>query len=176
VNRVALVTGGARPTGLGRAIAAKLAADGCDILLHDRGAIEGDIAPAHGVGIVDELTDTALAIQRETGRRVNTVSGDLLDAGAIPDIVAAADRHYGRLDILVNNAGIGYLFGPLTDAIPSHLDAVLGVNLLAPMLLSGRSHRQHRKSGGKVRLCLRLGLHSVETRTYRLYSVRCARA
>lgn len=152
MNRVALVTGGARPTGLGRAIAAKLAADGCDILLHDRGAIEGDIAPAHGVGIVDELADTALAIQRETGRRVNTVSGDLLDAGAIPDIVAAADRHYGRLDILVNNAGIGYLFGPLTDAIPSHLDAVLGVNLLAPMLLSGHAAKLMIRggSGGRI--------------------------
>ena len=152
MTRVALVTGAAREKGLGKAIAARLAADGCDILLHDRGAVDGDIAPAHGVGVADELASTARTIRKKTGRRVETVTGDLLDADAISDIVAAADRHFGRLDILVNNAGVGYLFGPLTETDPAHLDAVLGVNLRAPMLLSGHAAKLMIRggSGGRI--------------------------
>lgn len=139
MTRVALITGAARPMGLGQAIAARLAADGCDILLHDRGATQGDIAPAHGVGVLNDLETTATAIQNASGQRVETVTGDLLDADAIAAIVATADAKFGRLDILVNNAGVGYLFGPLTETDPAHLDAVLGVNLRAPMLLTGQA-------------------------------------
>lgn len=139
MTRVALITGAARPMGLGQAIAARLAADGCDILLHDRGATQGDIAPAHGVGVLDDLETTATAIRNASGQRVETVTGDLLDADAIASIVATADAKFGRLDILVNNAGVGYLFGPLKETDPAHLDAVLGVNLRAPMLLTGQA-------------------------------------
>lgn len=137
MTRVALITGAARPRGLGQAIAARLAADGCDIMLHDRGAVAGDIAPAHGIGLASDLEATAQAIREASGRRVETVTGDLLDPDAIRAIVAATEARFGRLDILVNNAGVGYLFGPLTETDPTHLDAVLGVNLRAPMLLTG---------------------------------------
>ena len=139
MSRVALITGAGRPKGLGQAIAMRLAADGCDILLHDRGSADGDIAPVHGVGLADDLERTAEAIRNTTGQRVETVTGDLLDTETIDAIVSAAETRFGRLDILVNNAGIGFLFGPLTDTQPAHLDAVLGVNLRAPMLLTGKA-------------------------------------
>ena len=139
MNKVALITGAARRKGLGQAIAARLASDSYDILLHDRGATEGDIAPAHGVGVNQDLDTTAQEIRDATGQRVETVTGDLLDDTAITNIVAAADAYFGRLDILVNNAGVGYLFGLLTETDPAHLDAVLGVNLRAPMLLTGQA-------------------------------------
>jgi meso-butanediol dehydrogenase/(S,S)-butanediol dehydrogenase/diacetyl reductase len=139
MTRVALVTGASRPKGLGQAIATRLAADGCDILLHDRGALDGDIAPAHGVGVAQDLEATAQMIRDATGQRIETVAGNLLDSEAIRDIISAADDRFGRLDVLVNNAGVGYLFGPLTETDPVHLDAVLGVNLRAPMLLTGQA-------------------------------------
>jgi len=139
MNKVALITGAGRRKGLGQAIAARLASDSYDILLHDRGTTEGDIAPAHGVGVNEDLDTTAQEIRAATGQRVETVTGDLLDDTAIANIVAAADAHFGRLDILVNNAGVGYLFGSLTETDPAHLDAVLGVNLRAPMLLTGQA-------------------------------------
>ena len=139
MSRVALITGAGRPKGLGQAIAMRLAADGCDILLHDRGSADGDIAPVHGVGLADDLERTAEAIRNTTGQRVETVTGDLLDTETIDAIVSAAETRFGRLDILVSNAGIGFLFGPLTETQPAHLDAVLGVNLRAPMLLTGRA-------------------------------------
>lgn len=141
MSRVALITGAGRPGGLGQAIALRLAQDGCDILLHDRGAVDGDVAPAHGVGVADQLEATAQEIRAATKAQVRTVTGDLLDAQAIAGIVAAADTCFGRLDILVNNAGIGYLFGPLIEMEPEHLDAVLGVNLRAPMLLTKHAAR-----------------------------------
>jgi meso-butanediol dehydrogenase/(S,S)-butanediol dehydrogenase/diacetyl reductase len=134
-GQVALVTGAGRAGGLGQAIARALAARGASVLLHDRGAAEGALAPAHGVGTADELAATAEAIRAATGARVETVTGDLRDESAIAAIVAAAADRFGRLDILVNNAGIGYLFGALTGQPTEEIDAVLAVNLRAPMLL-----------------------------------------
>lgn len=140
-GKVALVTGAGRPKGLGQAIAHRLAAEGASVLLHDRGAVAGEIAPAHGVGVISDLQATAAAIRKATGAIVETVTGDLLDEAAIEAVVAAADSHFGALDILVNNAGIGYLFGPLVEMEAAHLDAILGVNLRAPVLLTKHAAR-----------------------------------
>jgi meso-butanediol dehydrogenase/(S,S)-butanediol dehydrogenase/diacetyl reductase len=105
-------------------------------VIHDRGAVGDETAPAHGIGDAGELERTAEAIRAETGARVATVTGDLREESGIAAVVAAADSAFGRLDILVNNAGIGYLFGPLTGMQTEHLDAVLEVNLRAPILLT----------------------------------------
>ncbi len=140
-GRVALVTGAGRPKGLGQAIARRLAQDGAAILLHDRGAVDGDLAPAHGVGATEDLESTAESIRAETGARVETVTGDLLDEGAIEQMVGVAVDRLGGLGILVNNAGIGYLFGALAEMDTRHIDAVLGVNLRAPMLLTKHAAR-----------------------------------
>ena len=139
-GQVALITGAGRPKGLGLAIATRLAAAGARIVLHDRGTLGGEIAPAHGVGVTSDL-EAAAAGLRDTGAEVLTVTGDLLDEGAMQAIVQAADDAFGRLDILVNNAGIGYLFGPLVEMQADHLDAVLGVNLRAPVLMTKHAAR-----------------------------------
>jgi NAD(P)-dependent dehydrogenase (short-subunit alcohol dehydrogenase family) len=139
-GQVAVITGAGRPGGLGLAIATRLAADGARIVLHDRGAVAGDIAPAHGVGSTSDLEGAADSL-RAKGAQVVTVTGDLLDEDAMQSIVAAADHAFGRLDILVNNAGIGYLFGPLVEMQATHLDAVLGVNLRAPVLMTKHAAR-----------------------------------
>lgn len=150
-GKVALITGAGRQAGLGQAIAERLAADGAAIMLHDRGAVSGDIAPGHGVGTASDLELVAQALG-EAGADVATVTGDLLDEGSIEAIVSATVRHFGRLDILVNNAGIGYLFGPLVDISAEHLDAVLGVNLRAPVLATKYAARQMiaQGEGGRI--------------------------
>lgn len=139
-GQVALITGAGRPKGLGLAIATRLAAEGARIVLHDRGTTAGEIAPAHGVGLANDL-EAAAAGLRATGAEIVTVTGDLLDESCMQDIVEAADQAFGRLDILVNNAGIGYLFGPLVEMKAEHLDAVLGVNLRAPVLMTKHAAR-----------------------------------
>lgn len=150
-GKVALVTGAGRPRGLGQAIAARLAAEGAAIVLHDRGAVDGAIAPEHGVGVASDLETTAAEIRAASGAQVLTVTGDLLDEAAIAAMVAAAEAEFGRLDILVNNAGIGYLFGPLVEIEAAHLDAVLGVNLRAPALaIKHAAPLMMRGGGGRV--------------------------
>jgi len=132
-GKVALITGSGRPKGLGQGMAKRLAQDGARIVLHDRGRIDGDVAPAHGVGTGDDLAATAEEL-RAGGAEVATVTADLLDPVETEAMVAEAAGAFGRLDILVNNAGIGYLFGPMVETTVDQWDAVLGVNLRAAFL------------------------------------------
>ncbi len=150
-GKVALITGAGRQAGLGQAIAARLAADGASIMLHDRGAVAGDIAPEHGVGTMTDLERVTRDLS-DTGADVSFVTGDLLQESAIEAMVATTVERFGRLDILVNNAGIGYLFGPLVELTAEHLDAVLGVNLRAPALATKHAARRmiEQGDGGRI--------------------------
>jgi meso-butanediol dehydrogenase/(S,S)-butanediol dehydrogenase/diacetyl reductase len=127
-GKVAIVTGAGRPKGLGEAMARRLAAEGCRVVVHDLGRIAGDTAPAHGIGKADELRQVADEI-RAAGGTCSTFQGDMMVEDDVQRLVAHAVATYGRLDIFVNNAGIGYLFGPLTETSQAHWDAVLNVNL-----------------------------------------------
>lgn len=89
MTRVALVTGGAR--GIGRGIGARLAQDGCAVVLAD----------------VDEA---GLAAAREAlGGAVATHAGDVASAAGAQAAVDVALERFGRLDVLVNNAGGGVI-------------------------------------------------------------------
>lgn len=88
-GRRALVTGSA--TGLGRAIAVKLAERGADVIVnYARSATEAE-----------EAADLC----RTSGAQVQVVKADVADPEGCKALAAAA-QHWGRLDILVNNAGI----------------------------------------------------------------------
>jgi meso-butanediol dehydrogenase/(S,S)-butanediol dehydrogenase/diacetyl reductase len=127
-GKVAVITGAGRPKGLGEAMAKRLAAEGCRVVVHDLGRVAGDTAPSHGIGKEDELRQVAADI-RAAGGECTTFQGDMMVEDDVQRLVAHAVDTYGRLDIFVNNAGIGYLFGPLTETTQAHWDAVLDVNL-----------------------------------------------
>ena len=88
-GKVAVVTGGSR--GIGRAIAAELASNGCDCLL----AARTEAA----------LQEARRAIAEASGRRIEIVARDLRSAEGCGDVRSALMASFGRLDILVNNAG-----------------------------------------------------------------------
>jgi 3-oxoacyl-[acyl-carrier protein] reductase len=88
-GKAAIVTGASR--GIGRAIAAALAAEGADVL-----AVARSEAP---------LRELAAAGGRAGQARIVASTADLREPEAIARTVAAAEREFGRLDILVNNAG-----------------------------------------------------------------------
>ena len=127
-GKTAVVTGAGRAGGIGQGVAARLAAEGARVVLHDLGKIGGDTAPAHGVGTSEELEAIAEAI-RETGGDARTFCGDMLVESDVAGLMDFAKDTYGSVDIVINNAGIGYLFGPLVEMTQEKWDAVLGVNL-----------------------------------------------
>lgn len=108
---IALVTGGG--TGLGRAIALRLAADGYDLVLASRSA-------AH-------LGPAAEAL-RARGADVLTHVTDVRDPTAVEALFGEVTRVYGRLDALVNNAA-GNFVAPAETLSPNGWRAVVATVL-----------------------------------------------
>ena len=110
---VALVTGAT--SGIGRATAAKLAADGFDVIVHGRDE-------ARGTATVDEI--------RSAGGSARFIAADLSDPAAVANLAEQA----GAVDVLVNNAGQSW-FGPSADLDSEHFDRLFAGNVRAAYLL-----------------------------------------
>ncbi len=87
-SRVALVTGAG--SGIGRAIAEKLAASGERVVVND---------------LRGESADEVVAGIQESGGTAAAAPGDVSDPGHVREMVEAAAAAFGPVEILVNNAG-----------------------------------------------------------------------
>ena len=87
-SRAVLVTGAG--SGIGRAIAKKLAKDGERVVVND---------------LKGETADEVVALIKESGGEATAAPGDVSDPGSVQRIVEAAREAYGPPEILVNNAG-----------------------------------------------------------------------
>lgn len=88
-GKKALVTGGSQ--GIGKKIAATLAAQGADVAICSRGR--------------ESIEAAAREISEQTGRQVVAFTADLTKADDARRYVEDAHAALGRIDILVNNAG-----------------------------------------------------------------------
>ncbi len=114
-GRVALVTGST--SGIGLAIARRLARDGCRIVLHGFGEA------GHIAALEKELIENGAP-------HAQHVAADLLQPDEIERMMATVTGRHGRLDILVNNAGIQHV-APLETFPVERWDAILAINLSA---------------------------------------------
>jgi 3-hydroxybutyrate dehydrogenase len=114
-GRTAIVTGST--SGIGRAIAGALAAEGCDIVLN-------------GFGEPGEIEMLRAGLAEEHGVRAAYVAADMARPAEIRRLVEAAARRFGSADILVNNAGIQHV-AKIVDFPEERWDAVIAVNLSA---------------------------------------------
>ncbi|HEX6498640.1 MAG TPA: SDR family NAD(P)-dependent oxidoreductase [Micromonosporaceae bacterium] len=110
---VALVTGAS--SGIGRAVATRLARDGATVLAAGRDK------------------DRLARLATDTG--AVPVPVDLSSPHAPTDLAERALAVAGRVDIVVNNAGTGWA-GPVTAMSAADVDTLLAVNLRAPLQLT----------------------------------------
>jgi NAD(P)-dependent dehydrogenase (short-subunit alcohol dehydrogenase family) len=127
-GKVAIVTGSGRRKGLGEAMAKRLAAEGCRVVVSDIGAARGPEMPLDAIGTTAEM-DLIVAEIRASGGEALGIPCDVLEETQVAALVQKTVAYFGRLDVMVNNAGIGYLMKPLIEMDQKSWDAVLGVNL-----------------------------------------------
>lgn len=112
-DKVALVTGGS--SGIGRATALALAAEGARVVVVDLR--------------LPELEET-VAMIREARGTADGCQANVAQAAEVARMVAFAVELHGALDVAVNNAGIeGTPFVPLAEYSESTFDEVIATNL-----------------------------------------------
>lgn len=129
--RTAIVTGGAR--GIGRAIVARLAADGIHVVIADK-----DEAAA---------TRTAEEIDGAGGDAVTALGVDVSERASVEAMVAAAVDRLGAIDILVCNAGVMDK-APFLEMEDDFWGRVLGINL-GGAFMCGQVVARHMAARGK---------------------------
>jgi len=114
-RRIALVTGAG--SGIGRAIASRLAHDGARVAV-----VDINMAGAQ---------ETQQMIRNDHGDAL-AVQADITELDAVRNAVRQVHEALGRIDILVNNAGWDRV-EPFTQNAPDLWDKIINVNLKGPI-------------------------------------------
>jgi 3-oxoacyl-[acyl-carrier protein] reductase len=112
MEKIALVTGASR--GIGRAVALRLAAEGCAVVVNYR---ERAQEAAGVVAAIQQAGGSAIAVQADVGNPAD-----------VNRMVQEAVSSLGPVDILVNNAGV-FARGDLTDFDYSQMEGMRRINV-----------------------------------------------
>jgi glucose 1-dehydrogenase len=124
-KRSAVVTGAA--TGIGRAIAIAMAAEGASVAIDYVGN--------------PELANEVVAEIAKSGGTAIAVAADVSKSSEANALVAAAVKAFGGLDVFVNNAGIEYRYDFL-DTPDDSWEKTLAVDLSGPFYCSRAAGKQ----------------------------------
>ncbi|RDE08705.1 SDR family NAD(P)-dependent oxidoreductase [Pelagibacterium lacus] len=130
-NKTAVVTGGA--SGIGRASAIRLSAEGAKILV-------ADISERAGMSVAEEI--------RDAGHQATFLKVDMAKEDEISAMIDKAVSLYGSCDILFNNAGVAG--ESLENTTPESLRRVIDINLNGPFFACMYAIPVMKKQGGGV--------------------------
>jgi 3-hydroxybutyrate dehydrogenase len=112
-DKTAVVTGST--SGIGLACARAFAGAGANIVLN-------------GIGALADIEKERSAIESDFGVKAVYSPADMSKPREIAEMVALAEKTFGRTDVLVNNAGIQHV-SPIEE-FPVHMwDAIIAINL-----------------------------------------------
>lgn len=153
-NKVALITGVSRRTGIGFGIAKRLAAQGTDLFLHAFTPFDKmfslDLAENESKLISQALTEHGVAVEQ--------MEADFTDPAAPAAVMQAAADRFGHIDILILNHTHDGL-KTLDELTAEEIDRHLSVNVRAALLLVQQFARQHdSRPGGRI-IMLTSGQH-----------------
>ena len=128
-GRVVLITGGSQ--GIGLRLAERFLQAGADVMICSRRPPE--------------------QLPRAGSRQARHHVTDVRNEADVTDLVDATVSELGRLDVLINNAG-GSPYVLAAEASPRFLEAIVQLNLTAPMLLAQRANAvmQAQDDGGVI--------------------------
>ena len=135
-NKVAIITGGG--TGIGRAAALHLQADGWDVVV---------------AGRRKEELDRTVAMAKAGGGRMLAVPSDVTLQEQVKALFARTKDAFGRLDFLFNNAGMGLPAGPMEDIPLEKWKGVVDLNLTACFMCAQEAIRMFKAQspqGGRI--------------------------
>ena len=130
-GKAALVTGSSK--GIGRGIAEKLAAMGCDLAIHYHTDSDGARA--------------AVEEARSSGRDAFKVQASVGESDQVRRMFDRVLERFDRLDILVNNAGT-QVWAPLLELSEEDWDRVIDTNLKGCFLCTQLAARHMKERGG----------------------------
>ena len=132
-DKVALITGAGRESGIGAAIARRLAGEGAHVVLADICAPPSDL-PNSGNPAWEELEQIAAAIASENDACALPLRVDVADAVSVQEMVARIRDSFGRLDILANNAGVAVGPAPVVQMQEAAWRRTLEINATGTFL------------------------------------------
>jgi NAD(P)-dependent dehydrogenase (short-subunit alcohol dehydrogenase family) len=135
-NRVAIVTGAG--TGIGRAAALALLADGYKVALAGRRR---------------EPLEQTLTAAGANGGNARAIPTDVANPASVSALFEATQGTFGRLDVLFNNAGVGAPAIPLEDLSFEQWKNVVDINLTGMFLCTQAAFRLMKSQtprGGRI--------------------------
>lgn len=112
MEKTAIVTGAS--SGIGKAIANKLADEGMNVVLVARSE--------------DKLNELALKVNRKYENRAIAIKADISIREEVEEMVVQAKKKFGEIDIIVNNAG-QMLSAAVTDGKINDWEQMIDVNI-----------------------------------------------